>query len=98
MSSKSERQGKMENATRRQTHMSMAVAESVYKRFWQLITVKDSARCYCCTSPSTGRSAANAWGSIIDFPTCDAHHERYDGKWVDSVDQFKEAEAGANAR
>lgn len=69
--------------------LTMDEARKLYREFWQLATITHPehgvAFCYCCGQPATGRSSANAWGTILDFPSCDGCHARWNVKWVDSV-------------
>lgn len=74
---------------RRQNELSMDGAITIYRQFWALSVIdsdKIGGLCYCCDNPPTGRSSANVWGTIVDFPSCDTCHKRKNETWTDSVE------------
>jgi len=64
-------------------------ADEIYRSYWGIRTYSHQqhgdAYCFCCNSPATGRSSANVWGIIYDFPTCAHCQAQWNRKWVEQV-------------
>jgi ribosomal protein L37AE/L43A len=76
---------------RRISELTSSEAEKQYGGYWTLnvLNRKDGQHlCYCCESPSAGRSSMNIWGTICDFETCDECHAKVDGHRADSIPEF----------